>query len=81
MCRAPRAVTSLMRNRLGLELAEVEKHQLERQILRAPQGVIGAKANVPVLVVRERLQLRDAACGLRFGKAVSLATRLAPRRR
>jgi hypothetical protein len=36
----------------------VEEHQLEPQVLRAPQGVIGAKSNVPVLVVAKCLQLR-----------------------
>src|SRR5450755_116776 len=45
-------------NRLGLVLTEMEEHQLKRQALRSPQGVIGAKSNVPVLVVSECLQLR-----------------------
>jgi hypothetical protein len=45
-------------HRLRLELAQVKKHHLERQAFRAPQGVVGAEADVAILIVGERLQLR-----------------------
>src|SRR6185295_5302161 len=60
---AVRDVTRALRRHLvdahgvRLELAEVEEHQLERQLVVAPQRMVGTEADVAILVVAERLQL------------------------
>ena len=70
MWRVPLRRDLVDAHRLVLELAEVKEHQLERQLLGSPQRAIGAEADVAVLIVVERLQLRRR---LAAGAAIRLA--------
>jgi len=48
----------------------MKEHHLERQLLGSPQRTLGAEADVAVLIVSERLQLRRR---LAAGTAMRLA--------
>jgi hypothetical protein len=51
------AVDDLVHADARIRLRAVKEHQIERQAFGAPDGSIGAKANVAVLVVAEQLEL------------------------